>query len=368
MVIKHIMGNNSFIKKKILKDNIIEKLNFSIYKAKHLIIYIIIGIVSLLIELTLRKLLLIYFNHSIINYVCLMIGISTAFILNIKFNFNIQKKYFYRSLIYFFLISIFSFLIQDFLKSLFLFENLTYIQKRFIISSFVFIFAYVLHLKFSFRSSIKVGVAIYANGIEDISNIYNKIGKYPDFIHVDIVDETFVNDNQSPKTHKLEVVKAYWPNHEIHLHLMSKYPSRYIDEAIKYSDIIYVHYEIHEDINVIMNKIQNAKKRNGIVLHAVNNYENLRDIIKISNDILVLSIEKPGFSGQNFMNQANSLINKIINLKNKTKINLCIDGGINRQNISKISADYIVSGSAVLKSEKPIREIMVMQTFSRYEK
>ena len=87
-------------------------------------------------------------------------------------------------------------------------------------------------LNFTFKSAIKVGVAIYANGLEEVNKIYNKIGKYPDFIHVDIVDETYLTNYPKPKTHKLEVIKAYWPNHKIHIHIMSKYPSRYIDEAI----------------------------------------------------------------------------------------------------------------------------------------
>ena len=47
---------------------------------------------------------------------------------------------------------------------------------------------------------------------------------------------------------------------------------------------------------------------------------------------------------------------------------MCIDGGINNSIISKIAADGIVSGSSVLKSERPIRQIMIMQTLSRYEK
>ena len=98
-------------------------------------------------------------------------------------------------------------------------------------------------------------MAIYANGLEEVNKIYNKIGKYPDFIHVDIVDETYLTNYPKPKTHKLEVIKAYWPNHKIHVHIMSKYPSRYIDEAIKYCDYIYIHYEINENIEEILKKL-----------------------------------------------------------------------------------------------------------------
>ena len=42
-----------------------------------------------------------------------------------------------------------------------------------------------------FKDKVKIGVAVYANGIEDINKIFQKINKYPDFIHVDLVDTTF---------------------------------------------------------------------------------------------------------------------------------------------------------------------------------
>ena len=48
-------------------------------------------------------------------------------------------------------------------------------------------FAYLLHKKFSFGSSAKLGVAIYASNDSNVHNIFQKIGIYPDFIHVDIV-------------------------------------------------------------------------------------------------------------------------------------------------------------------------------------
>ena len=185
---------------------------------------------------------------------------------------------------------------------------------------------------------------------------------------MDIVDETYLEKYHPPTTYKLEVVKAYWPNHKIHLHIMSKYPSRYLDEIIKFADIIYIHYEIMENLLEVRNRIHQANKRFGIVLHGINEYDNIEEIIKLTKDILVLSIEKPGYSGQKFLETSNKIISQINSLQNKTSINLCIDGGINRSNLSKISADLIVSGSSVLKNNKPIREIMTMQTLSRYEK
>ena len=72
--------------------------------------------------------------------------------------------------------------------------------------------------KFSFRDYKKVGVAIYANGIEDIKSIWEKISTFPDFIHVDIIDETFSNNTPNPKAYRLETIEAFWPQKDIHCH------------------------------------------------------------------------------------------------------------------------------------------------------
>ena len=123
------------------------------------------------------------------------------------------------------MISFSSYIFQINFKNFVQFDKLNYEQTRFLISGLFFIVAYFFHLKFSFKDTRKVGVAIYANGIEDVQKIYNKIGQYPDFIHVDIIDKTMNEGASETNLYQLKVVKAYWPNHEIHTHIMSKFPS-----------------------------------------------------------------------------------------------------------------------------------------------
>ena len=80
----------------------------------------------------------------------------------------------------------------------------------------------------------EVGVAIYANGVEDIKGIYEKIGSYADFIHVDIIDSSYGDVDTDPP-YRLETIKAYWPDHPIHVHVMSKYPSKWIAHLENYA-------------------------------------------------------------------------------------------------------------------------------------
>lgn len=353
----------------IFKSDFTRNINFFFYKKKHLLIYIIIGFLSLVFELFLRKLIYKYISsNEFFLHTSLICGILFAFYFNVKFNFNVPKIYLKKSLFYFFLISTLSYLFQYYLKNKIELNNYSFEETRILISGSFFLIAYFFHTKFSFKDNRKVGVAIYANGYEDIRKIYNSIGPYPDFIHVDIVDKTMNDKALNPNLSKLEVVKAYWPNHSIETHIMSKNPEELLKESIlNFSDIIYVHHEIINK-NEVIKKIRDKRKIPGLVLHSINEYQNIENIINGFEQILVLSIEKPGLSGQKFNDKSLNLINKINLVTNRSKITLCVDGGVKSNIINKFISEKVVSGSEVLNSGHPIRKIMTLQTLSRYEK
>ena len=68
---------------------------------------------------------------------------------------------------------------------------------------------------------------------------------------------------------KLEEINSVWSNKEIHTHIMSKNPKYIIDKVYKFSKIIYIHYEIDEDIESIRNYIIKKNAIPGIVLHSI---------------------------------------------------------------------------------------------------
>ena len=82
---------------------------------------------------------------------------------------------------------------------------------------------------------------------------------------------------------------------------------------------------------------------------------------------MILSIDKVGYSGQKFDDKAFDLIKRIDQVNDRKNFKLLVDGGVNSKLIKKINCEKIVSGAAVLKSKKPIIEIMKLQTISRYE-
>ena len=247
-------------------------------------------------------------------------------------------------------------------------NKLSFEEERLLISGLFFIVAYFFHIKLSFKDNRKVGVAIYANGYEDVNKIYKMIGLYPDFIHVDIIDKTMNENASDTNLSKLEVVKACWPNHQINTHIMSKDPIKILEgNIILYSDIIYFHHEIRNREEVIK-KIKSKNKTPGLVLHAVNQYDDLDKIIGEFKEVSILSIEKAGLSGQKFDERSYNLIKRINDLKFRKNFNLCVDGGVKSNLINKFTSEKVVSGSDVLNSSNPTRKIMKLQTVSRYEK
>ena len=89
--------------------------------------YCLIGIISIGLELILRKFLLkVNINQILILILPLTFGIIFAFISNITFNFNIPRYYYKKSFFYFSIISISSFSFQYFLSKFFLIKNLKY--------------------------------------------------------------------------------------------------------------------------------------------------------------------------------------------------------------------------------------------------
>jgi len=235
-----------------------------------------------------------------------------------------------------------------------------------LISGLMFMIGYLLHRKFSFKDSKRVGVAIYANGVENLERIYNLIGSYLDFVHVDIVDSTFNQDAETVLTYRLEAIKAYWPNKEIHVHIMSKTPSIYVNQILPYSDVIFIHAEINEEIHDVYKMIKEKGGKFGVVFSMSSSLNDIEPFLKLSDHVLLLAINQPGFSGQQFELKALEKIKLLNALSYRHQFSLCVDGGVNEDIVKILDAENIVSGSSVLNNLNPKKQIMRLQTASRY--
>tara|TARA_B100001564_G_C20610569_1_gene657386 strand:+ start:317 stop:1387 length:1071 start_codon:yes stop_codon:yes gene_type:complete len=353
---------------KIFSPYVNARLQNFLYRFRFLGLYIIFGFISLIIEFFSRNYFLhLKYNYYISTLFAVFLGIVFAFWANVQFNFKIPRSRRDRALIYFLFISSISGIIQWILIKLLLFDNLQYESGRLLISGLSFLLGYLLHRKYSFKDFKKVGVAVYANGVEDFHDIFNKIGSYPDFIHVDVIDNSMNPNAKEVKPYRLETMKAYWPGTQVQTHIMSMRPSIWLDQLIPHSDVIYVHAESEDNIEKLFNKIRASGKNTGLAITLDTNPHDIIELLKISDYVLVLTIPNPGFSGQRFDSRGFDLIRKINNLNFRNNFILCIDGGVNENIVNKLQAENIVSGSCVLKSSDPKRKIMRLQTLGRYE-
>jgi len=352
----------------VLSSKINAQINLFFYKARFLLLYIFFGVISLIIEFTFRNYFIaLGFNHSYSTFLGVLIGILFAFWSNSKLNFKIPSPRLLKALFYFLIISFFSASIQFYLSKIFLVGSQNYEISRIIISGIIFLIGYIFHRKYSFINFKKVGVAIYADTAEDIEEINTKISHYPDFIHIDIVDETMKKDAAEVEIFRFETIKAYWPNTQIQTHIMSKDSSKWVSKVLPFSDVIYIHGDINQDINQLIKEIKIKGKLVGIALMITSDINDYIELLQKADYVLLLTIKHPGNSGQNFHSSAFNKIEQINNLSFRNQFVLCVDGGVNTSISKLINSECIVSGSSVLKHSDPIKQIMRLQTNNRYE-
>ena len=327
------------------------------------------GILSLFIELVISKFLFFYdvayLQATIISFV---LGLLAAFFLNVRFNFHITPAKRKKALLYFSLISSISFSIQHLLRTSIQQYGYDMDTSRFVIAGSFFIISYLLHRKLSFREYKKVGVAIYADGVEDIKLIFNKISNICDFIHIDIVDKTYNLECKDVKAYRAEVVRAYWKNKKIEVHIMSKNPSLWLDDLLPYVDVIYLHPTIDENLSEVIDKINLSNVKAGIALSIYEPLEIIDSYIENNKvkHVLLLTIPQPGFSGQKFDVSALPILEKLNAHKNRSEFEICVDGGVNDSTVKYLNVESVVSGSYILSAPNPIKNIMHLQTSGEY--
>ena len=147
---------------------------------------------------------------------------------------------------------------------------------------------------------------------------------------------------------------------------MSKTPSIYVNEIIPYSDVVFIHAEIDEEIHDIYNMIKERGRKFGVVFSMSSSLNEIKPFLKLSDHVLLLAIKQPGFSGQKFELEALQKIKLLNALPYRNQFSLCIDGGVNEDIVKILDAENIVSGSSVLNNLNPKKQIMRLQTASRY--
>ena len=353
----------------------ITKVNFLIYRHKYLIRYMTIGVSAVFLEifmievLTLaQKSLNITFHLYGIILTGFFAGVLLSFYLNAKINFPVPKERNLRTFRMFLIISLASFLLNlGLMKVLFSqFAFLTYDIMRFVTGACIFLISYGLHRRFTFIDIKEVGIAVYLKKSEDIEKIKEKIGNYPDFIHIDLVDKTYYKDADEIELSRGEQIKKEWPSTKKMIHIMSKHPSEWIKKVHSFVDYAIFHLEIDEDIDKVIALCKEYDCKPGIAILYNTSVEGLLKYADKVNIVQVLGIPQPGYSNQHLHPLALEKLEILNAMKQKYHFDICFDGGVKLSNITKINAKYIVSGSTVLNAEDAMKVIYDLKTNSRY--
>ena len=177
-----------------------------------------------------------------------------------------------------------------------------------------------------------------------------------DLIHLDIMDGNFVpNISFGPRIVESIKSKTSLP---LEVHLMVEKPENHIKSFINAGgDIIIVHYETSNYLDRLIQTINEANIKSGIALNPATPLSVIEYLIN-KIDVLLLMTVNPGFGGQKFIPEMISKIEKARKIidNQKKSISLAVDGGINLDNISKVTkagAEIIVIGQIIFKSANP---------------
>ena len=203
---------------------------------------------------------------------------------------------------------------------------------------------------------IKISPSILSADFSKLGNEVISLEKAgADYIHIVVMDGHFVpNLTIGP-----EVIKKLRPltAKTFDVHLMISPVDNFIKEfADAGADIITFHPEATPDVSKTIKLIKDQNKKVGISLKPKSEINLIRDYLKEIDLVLIMSVE-PGFGGQKFMPEVldkTKSVRELIN-KQKLKVDVEIDGGINFENCSKAKnagANILVSGSTIFKENK----------------
>ncbi|SFH51079.1 ribulose-5-phosphate 3-epimerase [Tindallia magadiensis] len=181
-----------------------------------------------------------------------------------------------------------------------------------------------------------------------------------DMLHIDVMDGRFVpNITIGPVV--VESLRRV-TDMPFDVHLMIVEPEKYIETfAEAGADMITVQAEACVHLDRIIQQVKSTGTKVGVALNP-STPEYLLDYVLDQLDMVLVMSVNPGFGGQKFINGSLRKITSLKAMIEKKGLNVKIqvDGGVNQNNISKISqagADIFVAGSAIFNSTKPAEAV-----------
>lgn len=187
--------------------------------------------------------------------------------------------------------------------------------------------------------------------VDNINSALKTREKDFDILHLDVGDGKFIKS----KTFTPAIIRKIRCDKKKEAHFMVINYKKYIKDYFQLADMFIIHNEIlkHDFLKTI-EFLKKNKKYVGISISPKTHIEDIKYLGKI-NLVLVMSVY-PGLPGQEFIEHSVRKIRKLRDLRKKKKLNfsIAVDGGINKENMSKCinaGADILVMGTGFFKKQ-----------------
>lgn len=172
-----------------------------------------------------------------------------------------------------------------------------------------------------------------------------------DFIHVDVMDGTFVKQKSLPFREMKKIGR--FTTKRLDVHLMVAKPKKMIKKYVSLNtEYITVHLENEESIEEELDLIHQYGVKAGLSIAPETPVDLLEPYLDQVDLILLMSVA-PGQGGQAFLKETTKRLKqlkKMIQKKNPS-ILISVDGGINQETKKLVKeADILVSGSYIIRS------------------
>ncbi len=188
---------------------------------------------------------------------------------------------------------------------------------------------------------------------DDLENSLKKLDlTSTDFMHVDVMDGIFVNNNSVSYDVYEELLSNC--NTPLDVHLMVSDVKKYIDLYRELKPVIITfHYEAVDNHRDVIDFIKSCGIKVGMSIKPNTKVEEIVNLLPYLDLVLVMSVE-PGKGGQEFIYDSPVKINELDKIRKEKNYSYLIevDGGVN-DITSKlcINADILVVGSFITSSD-----------------